>query len=177
MVETLNASTLTESEQFTTVPKDQLVFAFNPHETDYWAHPADLVPLPAALSSDDAAFLPNMETAVNFLHDGRPLVGECVVVFGQGILGLLTTALLARLPLEHLITLDRYQLRCQASSELGAHVYLDPTDVTVLERLRSLLQSAITPGADLVYEHSGSPAALDDAIALAGFDGRIVVGS
>ena len=48
-----------------------------------------------------------METAVSLLLDGEPLIGEVVVVFGQGIVGLLTTALLARFPLEHLYAVDR----------------------------------------------------------------------
>ncbi len=47
-----------------------------------------------------------METAVNLLLDGSPLIGEKVVVIGQGIIGLLTTALLSRFPLASLATVD-----------------------------------------------------------------------
>jgi threonine dehydrogenase-like Zn-dependent dehydrogenase len=108
--------------------------------------------------------------------DGQPLIGEQVVVFGQGIVGLLTTALLARLPLASLVTLDRYPLRRQTSLALGAHASLDPTEPQALSRLHAVLQPA-QQGADLAYELSGNAAALDQAIAATGFGGRVVIGS
>ena len=114
-----------------------------------------------------------METAVNFTLDGQPRIGERVAVLGQGIVGLLTTALLAQFPLEHLVTLDRYALRRQASLELGAEASLDPTDPQTPAHLGQLLPG----GADLCYELTGAPVALDQAIAMTGFDGRVIVGS
>jgi threonine dehydrogenase-like Zn-dependent dehydrogenase len=105
--------------------------------------------------------------------DGKPLIGERVVVLGQGIVGLLTTALLAGFPLEHLVTLDRYTLRRRASLELGVRASLDPGDAGTQDQLHRLLPD----GADLCYELSGSPAALDQAIAITGFDGRVIIGS
>ena len=143
---------------------NRLVFAFNPHESHFTAAAAGLLPLPVDVDPDTALFLPNMETAVNFLHDGAPLIGERVAVFGQGIVGLLTTSLLARMPLASLTTFDRYPLRREASRSLGAHASLDPSELTDLQ-------------ADLTYELSGSPATLDQAIAATGFDGRVIVGS
>ena len=40
-----------------------------------------------------------METALTLALDGSPLAGEQVVVFGQGIVGLLLAAILIRFPL------------------------------------------------------------------------------
>jgi 2-desacetyl-2-hydroxyethyl bacteriochlorophyllide A dehydrogenase len=157
--------------------RDRLVLAFNPHETFFVADLADLIPVPDSLALEDAVFLPNMETAVNFLHDGAPLVGERVAVFGQGIVGLLTAALLARIPLAALITFDRYPLRRKLSLALGAHQSLDPqTPLVIQSSISDSLISDLQPF-DLVYELSGSPAALDQALALTGFAGRIVIGS
>jgi len=150
----------------------QLVFSFHPHESQFLASLTELLPVPSSLSPEAAAFLPNMETAVNFLMDGQPLIGEQVVVFGQGVVGLLTTALLARLPLASLVTLDRYALRRQTSLAMGAHASLDPAEPQALSRLHAAQQ-----GADLTYELSGNPAALDQAIAATGFSGRVVIGS
>ena len=70
--------------------------------------------------------------------DGQPIVGERVAVFGQGVVGLLTTALLARIPLSDLVTLDRHPLRRGRSLDLGAHRAVDPAAAGELERLRSL---------------------------------------
>jgi 2-desacetyl-2-hydroxyethyl bacteriochlorophyllide A dehydrogenase len=149
------------------------VFAFHPHESHFIARPADLIPVPPGISPEQAVFVPNMETAINFLMDGAPLIGEQAVVFGQGIVGLLTTALLARFPLGKLISLDRYTNRRQASLNLGAHASLPPEELSDPVQINHWL-----PGlADLAYELSGVPAALDQAIALTGFAGRVVIGS
>lgn len=158
--------------------QDRLVFAFHPHESCFLAYPHTLVPLSEAMEPETAVFLPNMETAVSFLMDGQPMIGEQVAVFGQGIVGLLTTRLLSQLPLASLVTLDRYDLRRSQSTQLGAHISLDPTTDDAQVRLRNALQGKRPyQGADLIYELSGNPDALDQAVAVTGFNGRIVIGS
>jgi 2-desacetyl-2-hydroxyethyl bacteriochlorophyllide A dehydrogenase len=158
--------------------KDRLVFAFHPHESHFLATPEELLKLPDSLTPENAVFFPNMETAVTFLLDGQPLLGEQVVVFGQGIVGLLLTALLSRWPLSSLVTLDLYPMRRLVSEDLGAHVSLDPSEADVEKRLGAHLQgTGPYPGADLCYEISGNPAALNQAIAATGFSGRVVIGS
>jgi 2-desacetyl-2-hydroxyethyl bacteriochlorophyllide A dehydrogenase len=158
--------------------QDRLVMAFQPHEDSFLAAPEELLPVPPGLSPEDAVFLPNLETAVTLVLDGRPLIGEKAAVFGQGIVGLLLTALLARFPLAKLVTLDRHPNRRLASESLGAHASLDPLAPRALDQARALLQGdGHDPGADLTYEISGNPAALDQALALTGFHGRVVIGS
>ncbi|MEJ2672040.1 MAG: zinc-binding alcohol dehydrogenase [Deltaproteobacteria bacterium] len=158
--------------------EDQLVFAFHPHESHFLATPDELLKVPEGLTPEDAVFFPSMETAVTFLLDGQPLMGEQVVVFGQGIVGLLLTALLSRWPLSSLVGLDLYPRRRLLSEELGAHVTFDPSEAEAMERLHAHLQKAGPyPGADLCYEISGNPVALDQAIAATGFSGRVVIGS
>ena len=151
----------------------RLVFAFQPHASYFNSEPGGLIPVPAELSPEQAVFLPNMETAVNFIMDGQPLLGEHVTVFGQGIVGLLTTALLARHPLASLVTLDKYPRRRLASLDSGATACFDPQATDLLPRLETIQPQ----GADLTYELSGSPAALDQAIRVTGYAGRVVLGS
>jgi 2-desacetyl-2-hydroxyethyl bacteriochlorophyllide A dehydrogenase len=155
----------------------RLVFSFHPHESHFLADPQELHALPPGVPPEQALFLPNLETAVNFMMDGRPMVGERVVVFGQGIVGLLTTALLACHPLARLITLDRHPLRRRFSLTAGADSSLDPAEPNVLAMLAGELNSSDREGADLVYELSGSPEALEQSLAATGFDGRIIIGS
>ncbi|MFZ2088461.1 MAG: zinc-binding alcohol dehydrogenase [Desulfobaccales bacterium] len=158
--------------------QETLVFAFNPHEEFFLAEPAELMPVPPGLSPEEAVFLPNLQTAVTLVLDGKPLIGEKVAVFGQGIVGLLLTALLASFPLARLVTLDRYVNRRLASETLGVHVTLDPRSPEVNAEIRTALQGGgQDPWADLAYEISGNPAALDQALAVTGFHGRIVIGS
>ncbi len=154
------------------------VFAYNPHESHFISAPEDLIPLPPTLSPEEGTLLPTTEAATNFLMDGGPLVGEQVAVFGLGVVGLLTTALLAQFPLASLVTLDPIPLRREKSLSLGAHDALDPTTPDALPRLHEALQQDRPyKGADLTYELTGDPAALDQAIAATGFNGRIVIGS
>ena len=156
----------------------QQVFAFHPHESHFWTYPHLLHPLPPHVHPDDAIFLANMETAVNFLQDAAPLLGEQALVFGQGVVGLLTTALLARVPLAQIITLDPFPLRRELSLSLGASIALDPKRPQVHQEARAYLQTHAADGlADLAFELSGAPQALQQAIELTGFGGRIIIGS
>ena len=149
------------------------VFAFHPHQSLFLAHTSELIPVPEGLSDEEAVLLPNTETAVNFVMDGKPVIGERAVVLGQGIVGLLTTALLKHFPLEGLVTLDRFPLRRKASQQVGAHHSLDPQQEGLVGKMSEILPA----GADLTYELSGSPQALDMAIRFTGFEGRVIMGS
>ena len=154
------------------------VFAFQPHESQFVAKVDSLHVIPEGITPQDAVFLPNMDTAVNFIMDGSPMIGEEVVVLGQGVVGLLTTALLAKYPLGHLLTVDRYSLRCQASLDFGANVSLNPNELeTYRLNRRNISGTSAQAGGDLVYELTGEPAALNQAISMCGFAGRVVVGS
>lgn len=154
------------------------VFCFHPHESHYTASIEDIMVLPEQVDPQEALFLPNMETAVNLLMDGRPAIGERVYVFGQGIVGLLTTALLARYPLDQLVTFDRYAARRRAALDAGANVALAPDNLAGTDALPHAGDpNTIAGPADLVYELSGNPQALNQAIQVAAFDSRIVLGS
>ncbi len=148
--------------------RDRLVFAFHPHESHFIADVEQLMPLPEGVAIEDALFLPNMETAVNLVMDGAPLLGERVAVLGQGVVGLLTTALLAQFPLAELTGIDRCPRRRAAGLALGAHTARPPEEAE---------PAAPHRGYDLVYELTGAPAALNSAIDLAGFESRVVIGS
>lgn len=156
----------------------QKVFSFHPHESHFCASPAELLLLPKGMPAERAIFLPNMETALNLVMDGQPLVGEFVAVFGLGIVGLLTSAVLKNFPLGGLAVFDRFPLRRATAAQLGCEYALDPLDAGEWREVETVFQKRGMPdGLDLAYELSGAPPALDQAIALTGFSGRIVVGS
>lgn len=158
--------------------KGKPVFAFHPHESHFLAAPEEVTVLPSDLSLEEATLLPSMETAIHLLSEGRPMIGEKVVVFGQGAVGLMTTALLARMDLAKLVSLDLHPFRRETSISLGAHASLDPTMKNAINEVLLSLQSSHGPqGADLVFELSGNPDALNQAIAVTGYRGRIVIGS
>lgn len=151
---------------------DERVFAFHPHASHFRASPDELQRVPHGITATAATLLPNVEAALNVAMDAGPLVGERVAVFGQGVVGLLTTAILADHPLESLYTVDRYPLRRERSRDLGANGTFTPE-----EGLENALSDTHREGADLAIELSGNPAALDAAIDATGYAGRVLVGS
>lgn len=148
--------------------KDRLVFSFQPHTSQFIAKPETLFPIPHSLSPENACFLPNMETAVNLVQDGTPILGERVMVLGQGVVGILTASLLSEFPLENLTVVDSIELRRIAIKEVKGQ--------------RSIVKT-VAPGDlgssifDLSFELTGSPASLNTAIEHTAFSGRIVIGS
>lgn len=143
------------------------VFAFAPHGDRFLTGTDAVVPLGPELAAETATLLPSIETATNLVLDGQPRVGERVVVFGAGPVGLCTVHLLSQFPLASLIVVEPLARRQELATELGADVVRTPEEQA----------EASEPAADMVYELSGRPATIDDAIDAVGFDGRVVVGS
>jgi 2-desacetyl-2-hydroxyethyl bacteriochlorophyllide A dehydrogenase len=150
---------------------DRRVLAFHPHRTQFCAATDHVVALPDDVSTEESAVLPSVETATNLVLDAEPRVGERAVVFGAGVIGLCTTAILSQFPLESLVVVEPIAARRERATRLGADRAVTPDEAT------TLFEHDEPSGADLAVEVSGQPAALDDAIAVVGFDGRVVVGS
>lgn len=144
------------------------VFAFHPHASRITAPAESLIVLPEDLPNEDAVFLANMETAVTLTHDAHPLLGERVLVLGQGAVGLLTTALVSRSGAGEIITCEKIANRRARSLEWGATIAAAPQE---------LPQLLADHPVDLAIELSGSSAGLQAAIDFTAFSGRIVVGS
>lgn len=146
--------------------QDRAVFAFRPHQTRFAADPDDLVVLPEGVSPAHGCLLPTVETATNLVLDSEPKLGESVVVFGAGVVGLCTTRLLSAFPLDDLVVVEPIATRRETASAMGADRTMTPEAA-----------AAELGDCDLAVELSGEPAVLNDAIDAVGYDGRIVVGS
>jgi len=153
--------------------KDKIVFSFQPHTSHFISATESLFAIPTTLSPENACFLPNMETAVNFLQDGAPVLGERVLVLGQGVVGLMTASLLAEFPLERIVTKDHYEKRREASANIDKIICSEIDN----DSGKNLSTLAGNDKFDLTYELSGSPSALNDALEFTIFSGRIVIGS
>ncbi len=150
------------------------VFCFHPHESHFTVPLSEVHPVPTGMTMEDAVFFPGVETALSLVMDTAPIVGESVAVLGQGVVGLLTTAILARMPLGHLVVADRYVLRRERSRQMGAEVCVDPSGGP-----RQFLEDAglARSKADAVIELSGTPEGLELATRISALEGRIIVGS
>jgi len=143
------------------------VHALHPHQSRFVVPSEEAREVPRGVSDEDAAHLSNVETAVSFVMDGAPVIGENVAVFGQGSVGLLTTAVVSGFPVE-VTTFEPRETRRKRSLEMGADESYGP---------ESAEEVAPQGGFDLTYEVSGNTDALEDALTVTGYDGRLVVGS
>lgn len=140
-------------------------FVFHPHDSHVLASSQSVVLLPDEIEAEDAVFLANMETAVGLLMDGAPMIGERVLIIGAGVVGLLTTALLAGNPHLSVDVVDLNHRRLLRAQALGAQHVFTPDTLPA------------EGDYDLVYELSGNPAGMNLALSAAGYAGRVVVGS
>ncbi len=154
------------------------VFSFQPHASHFLSTLPGLIPLPDDVNPEAAVFLANMETAVNLVLDASPQLGDRMIVIGQGVLGLLVNGILAEFPLNALYALDQMGQRRAKGKQAGAMASFDPDDPADLKSLKDQLKlDQPRGGADIVLELTGAPEALNLAVELCAFSGRIVVGS
>jgi len=105
------------------------VFSFVPHQTSFCATPDSVVALPPETTPAAGSLLPSVETATNIVLDAAPRLGERVVVFGAGVIGLCVTRLLAAFPLESLVVVDPIERRRALAAEFGADRTTTPTEL------------------------------------------------
>ncbi|MFN0072708.1 MAG: zinc-binding dehydrogenase [Chloroflexota bacterium] len=149
------------------------VFALHPHQDLFAIDDAYVIQLPDSVPLDLGVFFAQIETAVNVLLDAAPRIQETVVVFGQGVVGLLITSLLARMNLAQIIAVDPVLPRRVLAQRMGATHRLAPTP-ELPDTVHSLTEGR---GADLVIEVSGVPLALNQAIDCAAIEGTVVIAS
>jgi 2-desacetyl-2-hydroxyethyl bacteriochlorophyllide A dehydrogenase len=144
-----------------------LVFALHPHQQVFTIAAETLLRLPPGSDPLAAVFCANLETALTIVHDAAPRLGETVLIVGQGVVGLLTTALLSRCG-ARVIAVDPLEQRRLLAGRMGADVAVAPEDLSIGLGARP---------ADIAIEVSGTPAALQSAIDHLAVEGTVVVAS
>lgn len=148
------------------------VFAFYPHQDLFFADPEQLIELPSQMEFTDAVFLANMETALSIVHDANPRFGECVLLIGQGVVGLLAAEILVRGGVGKVMTVERYPGRRRASEAIGC-VALQPGT----ELRKQVLEHTDGRGADVAINVSASAEGLQLAIDNLAFEAVVVEAS
>lgn len=148
------------------VPQNLLhkrVFCFAPHSNYAVVKAPTLFPLSDMVDDIQATLLANMETALTLVWDLHPFMREKIAVFGQGIVGILTSLLLSRIDLSDLFVFDLNPKKRALAEKLGfATVFAEPEN-------EDLVDGAI--------EVSGNAKALESCIRVTQAQGRIVLGS
>ena len=146
------------------------VFARHPHQDLFTMryNPDLIFRLPDALDPEVAVFANLADVSLNALLDVPARIGDTVIVFGLGVVGLFC-ALFARKTAGRLIVVAPLPARRERMLRYGADFAVHPNDLAATV-------AAVTKGrgADLAIEASSAPAALQTAIANTGQEGTIV---
>jgi NADPH:quinone reductase-like Zn-dependent oxidoreductase len=135
------------------------VFCLYPHQTRYVVRASAVTLVPAGVPARRAVLAGTVETAVNALWDGPPLIGDRVAVVGAGMVGASVTRLLARFPGVSVTLVDTNERRADLAARLGA-AYARPEDAP-----RDL---------DRVYHASATADGLQLSLDLLAPDGTVV---
>jgi threonine dehydrogenase-like Zn-dependent dehydrogenase len=139
--------------------QDRIVFVLHPHQTRYVVPLQSVHLIPEDVPPPRAVLAANLETAVNGLWDARPHLGDRIVVIGAGTVGCLVAWLAGRVPGCEVELVDINAERSSIARALG---------------VRFARPDAVSEGADVVVHASGSPAGLDLALRVAGFEATVV---
>jgi 2-desacetyl-2-hydroxyethyl bacteriochlorophyllide A dehydrogenase len=126
--------------------------------------------LPDGLEPLAGAFARVGAIAYNAVLAGDIHLGEDVAVFGQGVIGLLTTRL-AQLSGARVTAVDALDSRLEAARRYGAAEVLNARTSAVAETIRAATAGR---GADLAIEISGAYPALHEALRAVTTGGRVV---
>jgi threonine dehydrogenase-like Zn-dependent dehydrogenase len=135
------------------------VFCLYPHQTAYVVPAGAVVPVPDNVPPARAVLAGTVETAVNALWDGAPLVGDRITVVGAGMVGCCVAAVLAQFPGVRVELVDADPERAAVARALGVAFAL-PADAGT--------------GRDLVVHASATSAGLQRSLELLAPEGTVV---
>ncbi len=154
-------------------PGGDRVFAFYPHQTRFHVPEDETVALDPEVPFEDAVFLASMETAVAICHDAAPVLGDRVLIAGQGVIGLLVAEILAASSPARVVTLEPHAARRRASQALGC-LALDPNDPSAPAMLAEATEGR---GFDVAINASADGEGLQTAIDSLGFGAAVIEAS
>ena len=135
------------------------VFCLYPHQTRYVVPASAVHVIPENVPPPRAVLAANLETAINGLWDGSPRIGDRVAVVGAGTVGSLVAWLAGRVHGCDVVLVDVNPRRAAIASALGVHFSLP---------------GKVSDAHDVVIHASGSPAGLELALRIAGFESTVV---
>ena len=129
----------------------------------------ELYRLPAAVTGMEQALVEPLAIGLRCVRRGGLTATDSVVVLGAGPIGLAIIAWARQLGVQHITVSDPSPSRRVLATQLGATRTLDP----LVDEL-DLLEVTLT-GASVVFECTGRPGMISQAMDIAAIDGRVVV--
>jgi threonine dehydrogenase-like Zn-dependent dehydrogenase len=131
-----------------------------------------LMEVPSDLDDDLAAMTEPLAVGLEHARRGRPTLEDTALVIGCGAIGLGVIAGLRIMGIAPIIATDFHASRRDVAIRMGAHVALDPREVSPYEPRPDFGNRRPT----VIYECVGVPGLLQKIIESAAFDSRIVMG-
>jgi len=119
-----------------------------------------------------AAMTEPLAVGLEHARRGRPTPQDVALVIGCGAIGLGVIAGLKIMGIAPIIATDFHASRREIAIHAGAHIAVDPREVSPYEPIRDLGNRRPT----IIYECVGLPGLLQKIIESAAFDSRIVMG-
>ena len=139
--------------------RGRTVFCLYPHQTAYVVPAQAVVVVPDDVPPARAVLAGTVETAVNALWDGGPLLGDRITVVGAGMVGCSVARLLTRIPGVQVTLVDIDPTRADVAAALGVSFAL-PADAG--------------GGRDLVVHTSATSAGLQQSLDLLAPEGTVI---
>jgi threonine dehydrogenase-like Zn-dependent dehydrogenase len=130
----------------------------------------NVIPLPDSVSDQEASLLEPFSCVVNGLRVSRLELGDTVVIFGAGPMGLMHALLSRAAGAGLVIMVDPQEERLAKAQELGCDLALDPTTADIRDRV---FRESNGRGADVVITACPVPEVQTQALALLAPFGRL----
>ena len=151
------------------------------------AHESQLIPIPEGVTVEQAVFADPFSVALHAILKAPPADGALALVYGAGVLGLLSAAILRTLyPAARVAIVARYPHQAETAHRLGAHeVITARSPAQVVEAVADLASVRVLQptngapwplrGADVVYDTVGSPETLAVDVRVASARAPVVI--
>jgi L-iditol 2-dehydrogenase len=133
---------------------------------------ANLLPLPANLSLEEGTLFEPLAVALHSLQFAALRLGETVVVFGAGPIGLLTIAMLRLSGAGRIWAVEPVAARRELALKMGADAAIDPAAV---DPVHELLRDTGGRGVDAAIDCAARGESLNQAIGATRNAGRVVM--
>ncbi len=142
------------------------------HTSHLVASPDSLIKIADPVLAEEAVFFNLCAIALQGVRKARIELGEPVVVLGQGLIGLMAIQLSRLSGALPVIGVDLAESRLTLAKTVGADDTLNPESP---DFERSLAEMTKGKGPAVVIESTGNPEAVNTALRLAGWCGRVVL--
>jgi L-iditol 2-dehydrogenase len=155
---------------------DVAFFATPPYHgvlTNYVSHPEDMCfKLPENVSNLEGALVEPLAVGLHASDQGGVKLGDTVVIFGTGCIGLMTILACKAKGASKIIVVDILDNRLQTAKKIGATHIINAKDCNAIDKIEEITEGK---GADVVIDTAGAEATVKNTVDVVKSSGTIVL--